>query len=658
MKKKIHFFKFDTPRTNVYMPYMYFGFKRYYEINGRHSDQWEWIPPEIDYTEWTIEQIVDRAVEHNADVYAFTTYMWNWNLVKAVAERLRARLPNTILILGGPHQGTSFTDPMFWFKKYPYFDAACTPTEYGEWFVNDCLDGIIEGNLDWSKVRNSYHRGGKGPIPNKREFKFPPGIMETNIDEALRYSDFAKEHDKILTVFFETTRGCPYGCSYCEWSGGINTKVINRELSQIEEEFSYFPMLGVGSIYITDANFGILKEDKLKAKLIADLFKVSTNKFYIELGGLAKSSVEKRLAVLDPLFESGALLSYQMSIQTSSKEALTNVDRTDISVEENVEMAKYLIKTYDATVHIEFILGLPGYTLDDFYDEFDAIYQTLSNYGGVSRGPLLILPDSPAADPNYIKQFNLELVPIGMEAADGEVGYDNVYSAALDPQFVTEPIVYIPISCDSYSREDWKQMSFMADVDVIIRIASVLELFVDLLYFHRGVSPSLVFKKLYSALKIVDGFYGPADRHINKIQSGQLKHVDWRIMEAEPGFSENANLIYLYLWSKNKEEIFENIREEFKDYIDEQVDDCLEFLRQTTFRLEGSTTYTSKWNWSDWENTKDKTTLPKKEVMTYITEAQPINWKTVDPLQFRFAHTHILNNDGTVTALNKFSLKF
>jgi putative methyltransferase len=656
--KKIYFFKFDTSRRNLYLPYMYFGFKRYYEVNGKYPEQWEWIPPEMDYTEWTIDDIVDKAVEHNADVYAFTTYMWNWNLVKAVAEKIKQRLPNAVTVLGGPHQGTSHTSPLFWFKKYPYFDATCTPTEYGEWFITDCLDAIVENNLDWSQVRNSFHRKGLGPVPNKREFKFPDGIIESNLDEALKYKDFADKHDRFLTVFFETTRGCPYGCTYCEWSGGINTKVITRELDQIRDEFSYFPMLNVKSIYITDANFGIIKDDEEKAKMIADLFSVSKNKFWIELGGLAKSSVKKRLAVLEPLFESGALLSYQMSIQTSSEEALSNVDRTDITVEENVEMAKYLIKKYNATIHIEFILGLPGYTLNDFYDEFDAIYQTLSNYGGVSRGPLLILPDSPAADPEYIKKFNLNLVPIGIEAADGEVGYDSVYNAVLDPQFVTEPIVFIPVSCDSYTTDDWKQMNFMADVDVAIRIAAVLESFVDFLFFHRNIKPSLMFRKFYQALKRVDGFYKPAEQYIDKIIAGELGYVDWRIMEAEPGFAENANISYLYLWAKNKEEIYQSICDEFKDLLDEQSLDLLEYLKQTTFRLEGQSQFTSLWDWSSWEGIKDKTTEPEKRSVTYITVAEPIVWRDLDPLQFRFAHTKILNDDGSLTELNKFILRF
>lgn len=671
MKRKIHFLRFDTTRRNLYLPYMYFTFKRYYEVNGVHSNEWEWIPPEIDYADWTLDEIVDKSVEYNADVYAFTSYLWNWSVIKAVAKKIKERLPNAIMILGGPHQGTTYTSPMLWFKKYPYFDAACTPTEYGEWFITDCLDSISQGNLDWSKVRNSYHRLGLGPIPNKKLFEFPDGIMSTNLEESLRYTDYAKKYNKSITVLFETTRGCPYGCTYCEWSGGINAKVVDRDLKQIEDELSYFPIVEVESIYLTDANFGIMKNDPIKAEMLAGM-KAYYKKFRVELSGLAKTGPEKRLAVLEPLFKSGALLSYQMSIQTGSREALKNVARTDLTVEENVEMARYLSKKYDATIHMEYILGLPGYTLKDFYEEYDAIYESasglLANYGGVSRGPLLILPDSPAANPDYIQKYGLKLVPIGIEASDGEIGYDQIYNVILDSNFVDEPVLYIPVACNSYSVEDWKQMLFMGDMDHIFRISGMFELLVIYLYFRKGIKPSEIFRKIYVALKRISGLYNPAETYIDLITSGKLGKYDWRLMEAEKGFYANAYVCYLYLWAKHIDEIYLSLEKELDEYLDEQSRDCMQYLKSTTFRLDGEITWTSKWDWSTWEYLKEKVVEPDMKSMTYKTVAEPIDWfpnpenkieaLELDILQFRTRHSKILQDDGTYQPFKKFELKF
>ncbi|NBP58778.1 radical SAM protein, partial [bacterium] len=448
-------------------------------------------------------------------------------------------------------------------------------------------------------------------------------IISTNLSEALAYTDYAKKNNKSITVLFETTRGCPYGCTYCEWSGGINSKVIDRDLKQIENELSYFPLIEVESVYLTDANFGIMKTDPAKAEMLAGIKHYYKN-FRVEISGLAKTGPEKRLAVLEPLFASGALLSYQMSIQTGSREALKHVSRTDLTVEENVEMARYLSKKYDATIHMEYILGLPGYTLNDFYDEYDAIYESasglLANYGGVSRGPLMILPDSPAANPEYIKKHGLKLVPIGIEASDGEIGYDQIYNVILDPNFVDEPSTFIPVQANTYSEDEWKQMLFMGDIDHIFRISGIFELLVIFLYFRRGIKPSEIFKKIYSALVKVKGLYEPAERYADMITSGKLSKYDWRLMEAEKGFYANVYVCYLYLWVKHIDEIYANLEKELEGYLDEQTMDCINYLRNTTFRFSGEVEWTSKWDWSSWEYLKEKNEGPALVPMTYVTK--------------------------------------
>jgi putative methyltransferase len=417
MKKKIYLFRFDTSRLELFVPMLWFNFKRYYELHGSHVDQWEWIPPCIDYKGWTIDEICEEVISHNADVYAFNSYMWSWNTVKIVAERVRAAHPKAILVLGGPHQGTTYSDSISWFKRHPYFDATCTPTEYGEWFLQDTLDQLTENKLNWNDVRNSFHRGGRGPVPNKRDFVFASNVLSTNLDVAFEYAEFAKKDNRVLTLLYETNRGCPYGCTYCEWGGGINTKVVPNSMENIEEDLSYFPVIGVQSVYITDANFGILNRDVEISKKFASLAG-SIRDVYI--GGLAKTSVSKRKAVLEPLIECGLVDGYQMSIQTVNEEVLKNIDRTDISVDENVKMAKYFIDKYDSSIRVELIIGLPGSVLDDFYKECDIVHAVFNKYGGVTRAPFFVLPDSPAANPAYINKWNLKLVPLGMEGEGGE----------------------------------------------------------------------------------------------------------------------------------------------------------------------------------------------------------------------------------------------
>ena len=119
-KKKIWFFKYDTWQDkNVYLPHVWYEFKRYYELNGKSADFWEWIPPVIDYYQWTLDEIVDNAISHKADVYMFSSYMWSWESIKVIAHAIKEVLPNSIIVLGGPHQHTTYTQPFLYFKNHP-----------------------------------------------------------------------------------------------------------------------------------------------------------------------------------------------------------------------------------------------------------------------------------------------------------------------------------------------------------------------------------------------------------------------------------------------------------------------------------------------------------------------------------------------------------
>lgn len=650
MKKKIYFFRFDTSRSELFIPMIWFNFKRYYELHSKHSNDWEWIPPHIDYVGWTVEQIIEEVVSHKADVYAFSSYMWSWNVVKKVAKAVKDAHPNAVLVLGGPHQGTTWSDPLFWFKKHPYFDATCTATEYGEWFIQDTLDQIVENNLDWLTVRNSYSRHGKGPAPNKREFEFPTDVLSTNIDEALKYTEFARKTNRVLTLLYETNRGCPYGCTYCEWGGGTNTKVVPNSMYNIDNDLALFPLLGVHSVYITDANFGILKRDEEIAHKFATL-KGLINDIYI--GGLAKTDVNKRLAVLEPLLASGLVDGYQMSIQTVNQDALKAIDRTDISVEDNIKMAQYLIDKYDASVRVEIILGLPGTELNDFYKECDVIYQVFNKYGGITRAPFFVLPDSPAANPEYIRKYNLTLVPLGMEGDGGETEsiWGSDYVAIYDNETITDHVVYIPVASSTYTKDDWKEMMFMTDMDMLFNNQHLLKPLIDFMMYHRNCPPSKLLKIVHDSIVKVEKFYTPINKYLTDIAEGRAGNKDWRAMEVN-GKYENIFRAFLILWGENRTALFNAIRNGMKDLLDEQVLDCIDYVENSTYRHEEELIWETKWAWAEWEELKDKKVLPKLKTERFKTEYETIDWNIVDAYFVRSCCT--IKENGEEIQVRKF----
>lgn len=629
-KKKVWFFRYDVKTGHiVQLPMTWFSFKRYYELNGKHSDKWEWIPPVEEYESvgWSIDDIVEEALSCAADVYMFSSYMWSWDIVKVVADAVRDKFPEAIIVLGGPHQGTTYASPIFWFKDYPYFDAACLPTCYGEYFITDMLDAIIEGPIDWNKIRNSFHRNGTGPQGNKLEFKFPTGVISSNIDIAREYSQRAKDTNRSLVINYETNRGCPYSCSYCEWGGGIGSKVALKDIEIIKDEISYWKELNIDLLYLNDANFGMIKRDVEIMQMFLDQRPVLKE---IVIMGLAKTSNEKRLTVLEPLIQGGLIRSYGVSIQSLDPQVVKNIDRTDIPPEENVKLAKYLLDNYGINPNLEFILGLPGCKPETFYKEIEVdylLYNDLksglfsSNTRTFHHFPLWVLPDSPAADPAYIEKFKMKLVPIGMETSSLNMTNKNKYVAEFEKKnYKKKYPMFTPVETYSYTTEDWKEMFFINDMSMVLINNHLLKPLIDFLYFHRNILPRDIYKKFHRIFTEVKEFYSPVEDYLNKMISGELGDISWRQLEVGPiGDSYSLYSALTYLWILNREELFSNIRKTFQAEGDPMLIDLLSYLENSTFRLEGSVEWTNKWRWDLWENS-DKKVLPIEQGVTLKTE--------------------------------------
>lgn len=649
-KKKVWFFKYDTWQENhLYIPHMWYEFKRYYELNGKHASDWEWIEPVCDYFQWTIDEMVQQAVNHKADVYMFSSYMWSWDMIKVIANGIKTELPESIVVLGGPHQHTTYTQPMLWFKDHPYFDATAKPTEYGEFFITDMLDNISEGSLDWSNVRGSYHRKGYGPAGNIREFNYPPDIIESNIEHCRMLSAEASTKGKILGIMYETNRGCMYKCTYCEWGGGTNTKVVVKDLDSIENDVSYFRELGVTTVWITDANFGILKRDVDIAELFArqaDYMK------FVGITGLAKTKSDKRRKVLEPLIKVGLVTLYQISLQTIDEQILKNVERTDVTPEENVSLAKELIAKYDIDVIVELILGLPGMKVETFYKETAIEYDLLNSVKPHTHHvPLYVLPDAPIGDPKYLEKFQIKLAPIAIEDSmtlldDGNSKYVNSYK---DKNFRRENTLHIPISSYSYTVEDWKEMFFMNDMNLVLMNMVMITPFIDMLHHHKNIALDVIFKKIYLSVSSVDGFYKPVyDEYLTPLAEGEYWNKSWRQFEVGPVTgSWTIHSAYAWLWCHNREEIYNAISREFAEYLDELLVDCLSYCKNSTFNVDEEISWVNDYRWDLWEEIGNKKLLPVKEQIELVTKVEAVEWWKRDSL-YRNTSTYRKQTDEKI----------
>lgn len=468
----------------------------------------DWIQPIADWDLYrNLEELVQAILDESPDVLCISTYVWNVKLCHLVAKEIKQINPEITVIQGGPHQGYNQT----FFLEHPYIDYLCYATGHGEYFLKPALNQIEQygkivdpDEIPFLISKNYY--------TNVTQMKFgydTESAIEHHIPYLLEIKRIANEKNTKAEFYYETTRGCPYSCVYCEWGGGIGTKISSKPFDIIQKELEILSMLQYDSIEFIDANFGILPRDQEVLKIIKrhkDKYQYPTN---IYLYGLAKVKTEKKEKILDILFETGFMGdSYNMALQSVSEEALKNIQRTDILLQDNIRLARKFKAKGVEHIKTELIIGIPGSTLDTFYEEMN-LFQEFDSWF-IPRNILTILPNSEMGTPEYQEKFSIKTVEVG-STENEESDMVHVSNSVISKYRSNLDIV---IETYSYTAEDWKEMFFMN------RAQRVLGPLVP-----ENEKASVILREWYQKIQTKEWFQ-PIDNWLNKLIQGRLVDQD------------------------------------------------------------------------------------------------------------------------------------
>lgn len=475
------------------------------------AKDFEWVQPIIDWSQYkTPEDVVNHIIENDPKVLCVSSYIWNHILIANVCEKVKAINPNIIVIRGGPQLEREL--------NFSWYDYVCDATGHGEQFIEPTLKqiqdfGIIKDKamVPWLIDKDFYHTA------SKDKYVYPSeSVFEYNLLYVLECFSTAKDKNIKFGVQYETTRGCPYSCTYCEWgAGGTSAKLSEKPLEIIFKDVEILSMLGVKEFEFIDANFGILKRDVDIVNHLGEMKRAYGFPETTVLYGLVKGKVEKKEAILTAMFENDLMPYYFMSVQSISDKALVNVKRTDISVEENLQLAERLREKYGIPIKVELILGLPGSTIDDFYSEMDLIQRTFG-WEWV-RAPLTILPQTEVADKFYQALHKLKSVKVGVsENEDQDVTH--ISDCVLAHYKSYQDIV---ISSSSYTTDEWKEMFFMNKAQKMIGPL-----------IPMTSKASIVMRKLFGDIKQQE-WYKMFDADMNRIIANDKQHEDFMIVHGK-----------------------------------------------------------------------------------------------------------------------------
>lgn len=487
-----------------------------------HCKEYNWIHPIIDWDAYsTLDSVLNHILENKTDILCISVYLWNHKLCHVVAKEIKKINPNIIVIQGGPHQGYNSN----FFNEHPYIDYMCYATGHGENFLKEALLQIKENGkiVSPEKVPHMICREYQS-LNEKSKYVYPEdSSFEYSIDYLIDLITYSKKKNYRLRVIYETTRGCPYGCTYCEWGGGTSTKVSIKDTDIIKKDIDIMSMLKIPHFEFTDANIGILDRDVEIAEYIGQNKLKYGYPESLHIYGVAKVKLKKKEALLDTLLKYGLYEEVSISVQTLDSKLLENLKRTDIPLEDNLYLAKKYKDMYGSKLklNLELLLGIPGYTLDHFYEEFDFLYKYSSL--DKERYLLCVLPDAELYTDFQRKLWKIKTIKIGGDTRFMDVNADfsdvakNSTSILTDPLFACE--YDIVVSTYSFTTEDWKEMFIMN------KMAKVLE--------HKitdNYPPSKVMKDFYEEFKNTDAFL-KLNNFLDDVITGKIVPKDISIVD-------------------------------------------------------------------------------------------------------------------------------
>jgi radical SAM superfamily enzyme YgiQ (UPF0313 family) len=312
--------------------------------------------------ERTQDQLVREIEELNIDVVCFSLYFWNNENILEISKGLKQRLKREVLILaGGPSvnvvrdKNYNISNPDFDYTIYaqgerPFYDILKHK------FANTPLNVLSTKNCSW--VEND--RVKKADYDFYRLTNGSPYIESRHVLEQI-----VADPEYNLCAFslpYETTKGCPYNCSFCDWTSGLSHKVAKRKFSY-ELDIELFHELGIHYLYFSDANFGMHKEDIGIVESLAAHNKTHDEKFTIVSTNFSKTKKQNVYDVLKIMLENDMLTTFKVSVQDIHKPILDNIERPDIPWDEHLVYVKDIQRQFPwVQPTVEMIQGLPGQT--------------------------------------------------------------------------------------------------------------------------------------------------------------------------------------------------------------------------------------------------------------------------------------------------------
>ncbi|MFR6136487.1 MAG: B12-binding domain-containing radical SAM protein [Blautia massiliensis (ex Durand et al. 2017)] len=312
--------------------------------------------------EYTINQIRDDILKdiylEQPDVVCFSCYIWNISFVRELVPDLKKILPQVEFWAGGPE--VSY-DAVEFLKKNPVFfgvmvgEGEETFHELAGYYIErkpETLSGIRGVAFrDENKGRDVVHTGWRE-------------LMDLS-KVPFAYSNLTEFKNRI--IYYESSRGCPFSCSYCLSS--IDKKLRFRDIGLVKKELQFFIDNKVPQVKFVDRTFNCKHDHAMEIwRYITENDNGITN-FHFEISAdLLRAEELALMKTMRP-----GLIQLEIGVQSTNPQTIKAIRRT-MDFEKLKGIVEQIHSFGNIHQHLDLIAGLPYEGYDSFHKSFCDVY--------------------------------------------------------------------------------------------------------------------------------------------------------------------------------------------------------------------------------------------------------------------------------------------
>jgi len=461
-----------------FLPYSVSLLQAYAQKHAKQPDRYRFAIPI--FKRQPVSQIVNLLVE--ADIVGFSMYVWNARLSLEVARSLKRANPGVLVVFGGPHVPNDATS---FLAEHNFIDIAI----HGEGeqpFLKlleqypsthwDCIEGASYVDPSGVVCRNSIGTR----ICDLEEIPSP--ILSGTYDALIA----ANPRDSWIGLW-ETNRGCPFTCTFCDWGSAVANRVHTFGLDRLQREIDWFCEKQIELIFCCDANFGILPRDAEVARYVARQKRIAgfPRGLFVQT---TKTATESAYEAHEILVQAGLGRGVTLAIQSLNPLTLRYIRRGNISMDTYFALQRrYSAEGIDT--YTDVILGLPGETYESFVEGVNTLIDK-GQHNRIRFNNLSLLPNAEMSEVTYRNRHGIMTVQCQLIVLPGE-GESHASSVRESHEVV--------VATNTMPLSDWRKARVFSWMAALLYFDRLLQLPLIIVREVAGISYRRTIEEIVNA---------------------------------------------------------------------------------------------------------------------------------------------------------------